>query len=452
MSSVLDKREKNIVTLTITVSPEDFDKAVDSAYRKTRKRYQVAGFRKGKAPRRMIERVYGEGVFYDDAINEAFPAEYEAAIEEFELKPVAMPTMTSLDKISVEEGCVFTIEVEVEPEFELPEYKGIEITPIEYEVKEEDIDREIERVREQNSRLVSVEDTEAKSGDTVIIDFDGYVDGEQFEGGQSENYSLELGSNSFIPGFEDQLIGKKAGEDVDVNVTFPEDYHAAELAGKDSVFKVKIHEVKVKELPEVDDDLAADVSEFDTLDEYKESLKTKIKEERENALKGAAIQKIVEEICDKTEMDIPQPMLDAKAQEIKAQFEQQIVQSGIDPKTYYEIIAAQNGGENQPDFDNLFNEQAAHDVKQELVLAKLMEAENFDVTDEEKDVEYQEFAKAYGQSLEEFKKNMDEATENYVVDFVKQRKLFDFLIDNAKIVEPAEEEAEEETAEETTEE
>ncbi|MBP0977368.1 MAG: trigger factor, partial [Oscillospiraceae bacterium] len=286
MSSVLDKREKNIVTLTITVSPEDFEKAVDRAYRKNRKRYQVAGFRKGKAPRRMIERMYGEGVFFDDAINEAFPAEYEAAIEEFDLKPVAMPSMTKLDKIGYEEGLVFTIEVEVEPEFELPEYKGIEITPIEYEVKEEDIDREIERVREQNARLLSVEDTEAKSGDTVIIDFDGYVDGEQFEGGQSENYSLELGSNSFIPGFEDQLIGKKAGEDVDVNVTFPEDYHAAELAGKDSVFKVKIHEVKVKELPEVDDDFAADVSEFDTVEEYRESLSKKIKEERENALKG----------------------------------------------------------------------------------------------------------------------------------------------------------------------
>ena len=450
MSSVLDKREKNIVTLTITVSPEDFEKAVDRAYRKNRKRYQVAGFRKGKAPRRMIERMYGEGVFFDDAINEAFPAEYEAAIEEFDLKPVAMPSMTKLDKIGYEDGLVFTIEVEVEPEFELPEYKGIEITPIEYEVKEEDIDREIERVREQNARLLSVEDTEAKSGDTVIIDFDGYVDGEQFEGGQSENYSLELGSNSFIPGFEDQLIGKKAGEDVDVNVTFPEDYHAAELAGKDSVFKVKIHEVKVKELPEVDDDFAADVSEFDTVEEYRESLSKKIKEERENALKGAAVQKIVEEICDNTEIEIPQPMLDAKAQEIKAQFEQQIIQSGVDPKTYYEILASQNGGKNQDDFDKLFVEQADHDVKQELVLQKLMEAENFDVTDEEKDVEYQEFAKAYGQSLEEFKKNMDEATENYVTDFIKQRKLFDFLIDNAKVVEPAEEETEEK-AEETEE-
>ena len=450
MSSVLDKREKNIVTLTITVSPEDFEKAVDRAYRKNRKRYQVAGFRKGKAPRRMIERMYGEGVFFDDAINEAFPAEYEAAIEEFDLKPVAMPSMTKLDKIGYEDGLVFTIEVEVEPEFELPEYKGIEITPIEYEVKEEDIDREIERVREQNARLLSVEDTEAKSGDTVIIDFDGYVDGEQFEGGQSENYSLELGSNSFIPGFEDQLIGKKAGEDVDVNVTFPEDYHAAELAGKDSVFKVKIHEVKVKELPEVDDDFAADVSEFDTVEEYRESLSKKIKEERENALKGAAVQKIVEEICDNTEIEIPQPMLDAKAQEIKAQFEQQIIQSGVDPKTYYEILASQNGGKNQDDFDKLFVEQADHDVKQELVLQKLMEAENFDVTDEEKDVEYQEFAKAYGQSLEEFKKNMDEATENYVTDFIKQRKLFDFLIDNAKVVEPTEEETEEK-AEETEE-
>lgn len=323
----------------------------------------------------------------------------------------------------------------MEPEFELGEYKGIEIYSTEYEATDKDVEDELDRVREQNARLISVEDTESKDGDTVIIDFEGFVGDKAFEGGKGENYPLVLGSNSFIPGFEDQLIGKKAGEEVDVNVTFPEEYHAPDLAGKDSVFKVKIHEVKAKELPELDDDFAADVSEFDTLDEYKESLKATIKEQRENNLRGAAINTIIEEVCKNTKIEIPQCMIDRKADEVKAQFEQQIMQSGVDPKTYYEIMKGQNDGKNEDDFMKLFVEQAEHDVKQELVLAKLMEIENFDVTDEEKDKEIENFAKAYNQKAEDFKKSMDETTEEYITNFIKQRKLFDFLIDNAKVKE-----------------
>ena len=440
MSSILDKKENNVATITITVTAEDFSKALDAAYKKNRGKFNIDGFRKGKAPRKIIENRYGEGVFFEDALDEAFPSEYEKAIEEHDLKPVNMPAMTKLDSISKEEGATFTIEVELEPEFELGEYKGIEIYSTEYEATDKDVEDELERVREQNARLVSVEDTEAKDGDTVIIDFDGYVGDEPFEGGKGENYPLVLGSNSFIPGFEDQLIGKKAGEETEVNVTFPEEYHAAELAGKDSVFKVKIHEVKAKELPELDDDFAADVSEFDTLDEYKESLKKTIKEQRENNLKGAAINTIIEEVCKNTEIDIPKCMIDRKTEDVKAQFEQQIMQSGIDPKTYYEIMKQQNEGKSEADFDALFVEQAEHDVKQDLVLNKLMEVESFDVSDEEKEAEYENFAKAYNQKVEDFKKVLDEATENYIENFIKQRKLFDFLIENAKVKEEEKEE------------
>jgi len=435
MSSILEKKENNVATITINVTSEDFNKALEVAYKKNRSKFNIDGFRKGKAPRQIIENRYGEGVFFEDALDVAFPDEYEKAIEEHNLKPVNMPAMTKLDKIGKEEGATFTIEVELEPEFELGEYKGIEIYSTEYEVTEKDVLDELERVREQNARLVSVEDTESKDGDTVVIDFEGFVNDEAFEGGKGENYPLVLGSNSFIPGFEAQLVGKKAGEEVDVNVTFPEEYHAPDLAGKESVFKVKIHEVKAKELPEVDDDFAADVSEFDTLDEYKESLKKMIKEQRENNLKGAAINTIVEEVCKNTEIDIPKCMIDRKAEEVKAQFEQQIMQSGIDPKTYYEVMKSQNDGKNEEDFNALFVEQAEHDVKQELVINKLMEVESFDVTEEEKNTEIENFAKAYNQKVEDFKKSMDETTENYIENFIKQRKVFDFLIANAKVKE-----------------
>ena len=435
MSSILDKKENNVATITITVSAEDFNKAIDAAYKKNKGKFSIDGFRKGKAPRQIIERKFGEGIFFEDALDEAFPAEYEQAIKEHDLKPVNMPSMTKLDSISKEEGATFTIEVELEPEFELGEYKGIEIYPIEYEVTEKDVEDELNRVREQNARLVSVEDTESKEGDTVVIDFEGFVGDEAFEGGKGENYPLVLGSNSFIPGFEDQLIGKKAGEEVDVNVTFPEEYHAPDLAGKDSVFKVKIHEVKSKELPELDDDFAADVSEFDTLDEYKEDLKATIKQQRENNLRGAAINTIVEEVCNNTEIDIPKCMIERKAEDVKAQFEQQIMQSGIDPKTYYDVMKSQNGGKNEDDFMKLFEEQAEHDVKQELVLTKLMEVENFEATDEEVEEEIANFAKAYNQKVEDFKKTMDDTTKDYINNFIKQRKLFDFLIENAKVKE-----------------
>ena len=252
-----------------------------------------------------------------------------------------------------------------------------------------------------------------------------------FEGGKGENYNLVLGSGSFIPGFEDQLIGKKAGEDVDVNVTFPNEYQATELAGKDALFKVKIHEVKHKELPELDDDFAGDVSEFDTLDELKADLKTKIKKEKENAKKNDAYTKILETVIERTKIDIPEVMIKERADQVKQQFEGQIQSNGMDPKTYYEIVKAQGDGKGATDFQKMFEEQAINDIKQELVVGKLIEAENIEASDEEMEKEYAEFAKVYNQDIEEFKKNLDDYTKNYVEGFIKQRKLFDSLLEKA---------------------
>ncbi len=428
--SKLENKEKNVATIKIEISAENFNAAIDKAYAKNKGRYNVSGFRRGKAPRRIIENRFGEGVFYQDALDIAFPDEYEKTIEEIDIKPVSMPMVKSIDKISADEGVELVVEVALEPEFELGEYEGIEVDKITTRVTKKDIDARLETLRDQNSRLVSV-DEPAVSGDTTIIDFEGFTDGVAFEGGKGENYNLVLGSGSFIPGFEDQLIGKKAGEDVDVNVTFPNEYQATELAGKDALFKVKIHEVKHKELPELDDDFAGDVSEFDTLDELKADLKTKIKKEKENAKKNDAYTKILETVIERTKIDIPEVMIKERADQVKQQFEGQIQSNGMDPKTYYEIVKAQGDGKGATDFQKMFEEQAINDIKQELVVGKLIEAENIEASDEEMEKEYAEFAKVYNQDIEEFKKNLDDYTKNYVEGFIKQRKLFDSLLEKA---------------------
>lgn len=428
--SKLENKEKNVATIKIEISAENFNTAIDKAYAKNKGRYNVSGFRRGKAPRRIIENRFGEGVFYQDALDIAFPDEYEKTIEEIDIKPVSMPMVKSIDKISATEGVELVVEVALEPEFELGEYEGIEVDKITTRVTKKDIDARLETLRDQNSRLVSV-DTPAENGDTTIIDFEGFTDGEAFEGGKGENYNLVLGSGSFIPGFEDQLIGKQAGEDVDVNVTFPNEYQATELAGKDALFKVKIHEVKHKELPELDDDFAGDVSEFDTLDELKADLKTKIKKEKENEKKNNAYTKILETVIERTEIDIPEVMIKERADQVKKQFEQQIQSNGMDPKTYYEIVKAQGDGKDVTDFQKMFEEQAINDIKQELVVGKLIEAENIEASEEEMEKEYAEFAKVYNQDIEEFKKNLDDYTKNYVEGFIKQRKLFDALLEKA---------------------
>ena len=312
MSVQVEKLEKNMAKLTIEVSSEEFEKAIAKAYKKNKNKISMPGFRKGKAPRAMIEKMYGKGVFYEDAANSIIPDAYADAAKESELEIVAQP---EIDVTQIESGkpFIFTATVALKPEVTLGEYKGIEVEKKEVEVTDEEVDTEINRVRESNARMIDIDDRAAQDGDTVVIDFDGYVDGKQFEGGKAEDYSLVLGSHSFIDNFEEQLEGKNIGEDVTVNVTFPENYQAEELQGKPAEFKVKIKEIKVKELPELDDDFAQDVSNFDTIAEYKEDLKKKLAENKEEALKREREETVIGKIIENAQMDIPEQMVEAQS-------------------------------------------------------------------------------------------------------------------------------------------
>ena len=327
MSVQVEKLEKSMAKLTIEVDSTEFDSAVDKAYQKSRSKISLPGFRKGKAPRAMIEKMYGSGIFYEDAANMIIPDAYESAAKESGLVIVAQPEI-SVEQVEKGKPFIFTAVVAVKPEVTLGEYKGIEVEKQSVEVTQEDIDEAIDRVRESNSRMITVDDRETQDGDTVIIDFDGYCDGEPFEGGKAEDYTLVLGSHSFIDTFEEQLIGKKIGDEVEVNVTFPDQYQAEELQGKPAMFKVKIHEIKVKELPELDDDFAQDVSDCDTLEEYKEDMKKKLQESKEQAAKRAIEEDVVNKIIENAQMEIPDPMVDAQTRQMIQEFAQNLQAQG----------------------------------------------------------------------------------------------------------------------------
>ena len=336
MSVQVEKLEKSMAKLTITVEAAKFDAAVDSAYQKNKGKIALPGFRKGKAPRAMIEKMYGTGVFYEDAANELIPEAYETAAKESELEIVAQP---EIEVTQMEKGTdfIFTATVAIKPEVTLGDYKGIEVEKKEAEVSEEEITAEIDKAREANSRLITIEDRATEDGDTVIIDFDGYVDGKQFEGGYAEDYTLVLGSHSFIDNFEDQLVGKNLGEDVEVNVTFPEEYHVDELKGKPALFKVKIKEIQKKELPELDDDFAQDVSDFDTLDEYKADVEKKILENKENQIKREQEDQIIEKIIENAQMEIPQQMIAAQTRQMTQEFAQRLQSQGLSLEQYMQF-------------------------------------------------------------------------------------------------------------------
>ena len=336
MSVQVEKLEKSMAKLTITVEAAKFDAAVDSAYQKNKGKIALPGFRKGKAPRAMIEKMYGTGVFYEDAANELISEAYETAAKESELEIVAQP---EIEVTQMEKGTdfIFTATVAIKPEVTLGDYKGIEVEKKEAEVSEEEITAEIDKAREANSRLITIEDRATEDGDTVIIDFDGYVDGKQFEGGYAEDYTLVLGSHSFIDNFEDQLVGKNLGEDVEVNVTFPEEYHVDELKGKPALFKVKIKEIQKKELPELDDDFAQDVSDFDTLDEYKADVEKKILENKENQIKREQEDQIIEKIIENAQMEIPQQMIAAQTRQMTQEFAQRLQSQGLSLEQYMQF-------------------------------------------------------------------------------------------------------------------
>lgn len=408
MSVQVEKLEKNMAKLTIEVSSEEFEKAIAKAYKKNKNKISMPGFRKGKAPRAMIEKMYGKGVFYEDAANSIIPDAYADAAKESELEIVAQP---EIDVTQIESGkpFIFTATVALKPEVTLGEYKGIEVEKKEVEVTDEEVDTEINRVRESNARMIDIDDRAAQDGDTVVIDFDGYVDGKQFEGGKAEDYSLVLGSHSFIDNFEEQLEGKNIGEDVTVNVTFPENYQAEELQGKPAEFKVKIKEIKVKELPELDDDFAQDVSNFDTIAEYKEDLKKKLAENKEEALKREREETVIGKIIENAQMDIPEQMVEAQTRQMTQEFAQRLSSQGISIDQYMQFT----GLTPQKMIEEL-KPQALKRIQSRLVLEAVVAAENIETSEDELNKEIENMASMYQMEVDKLKEVIGEEEKKQI--------------------------------------
>ena len=425
MSVQVEKLEKSMAKLTITVEAAKFDAAVDSAYQKNKGKIALPGFRKGKAPRAMIEKMYGTGVFFEDAANELIPEAYETAAKESELEIVAQPEIevTQMDKGT---DFIFTATVAIKPEVTLGDYKGIEVEKKEAEVSEEEITAEIDKAREANSRLITIEDRATEDGDTVIIDFDGYVDGKQFEGGYAEDYTLVLGSHSFIDNFEDQLVGKNLGEDVEVNVTFPEEYHVDELKGKPALFKVKIKEIQKKELPELDDDFAQDVSDFDTLDEYKADVEKKILENKENQINREQEDQIIEKINENAQMEIPQQMIAAQTRQMTQEFAQRLQSQGMSLEQYMQFT----GLTPQKMMEDL-EPQALKRIQSRLVLEAVVAAENIEASDEEIDKELENMASMYQMEIDKLKELIGDDEKKQIGMDLAVQKAVEFVVKEA---------------------
>ena len=403
MSVQVEKLEKNMARLTIEVAAEEFEKAVQQAYLKNRGRIAVPGFRKGKAPRKMIERMYGAGVFYEDAANAVIPQAYDDALKEVDEVIVSRP---SIDVTQIEAGkpFVFTAEVALKPEVTLGAYKGIEVETSPIEVTEEEIQREIDKERENNSRTVDVDDRPVQDGDQIHLDFDGSVDGVPFDGGHAQDYPLTIGSGSFIPGFEEQLIGKNIGEEVEVNVTFPEDYHTEELKGKPAVFKCKVNSISVKELPAVDDEFAQDVSEFDTLEEYKEDLSRQIRERKEESAKREKENAVIDKIIENAQMDIPEAMIEEQVRRMIDDFAGRMQSQGISMEQYMQFT-----GMDANAFTAQMRPEALKRIQNSLVLEAVAKAENIEISDERLDEEINKMAEQYKMEVDKLKEMLGEA-------------------------------------------
>ena len=392
----VEKQEKSIVELVIEVGHDEFEAAIEKVYKKQRGKISIPGFRKGKAPRKVIEGMYGSAVFYEDAINEIYPEAYATAVEQEKLDVVAWPDV-EIQEVN-KDGFTFKAKVTVRPEVKLGEYKGLTAEKETVNVTDEDVDNELKPYINRATELVSVE-REAQNGDTVVIDFEGFKDGVAFDGGKAEGHSLELGSGSFIPGFEDQLVGTKAGDEKEVNVTFPEDYHATELAGAPVVFKVKVHEVKEKKLPELDDEFAKDVSEFDTLEAFRASLAEKLKEHREENAKNAFRNALMEQVVANMEVEIPDAMVDYEADKLVNNYAQRVASQGIAFEQYLAMM-----GMTMDQMKEQAKESALKQVQSDLALGAIVAAENIEVTDEEADAKIKELALQYGMPEEELRK------------------------------------------------
>ncbi len=417
-----NKVDTNVYELEVTVTPEVFSDACKSAYMKQRKSIQLPGFRKGKATQGMVEKVYGEAAFYEDALEIVYPKAVTEAIDEAGLRTVDQPYDLEVPVMSKADGVEMKMKVTVYPEVKLGEYKGLKATMLPSEATDEDVDKELENMRDRNSRLVSVEDRPAQMGDTAEIDFEGFVDGKAFDGGKGENYPLELGSGSFIPGFEEQVAGHNVDDEFDVNVTFPEEY-AQELAGKDAVFKCKIHEIKVKEMPELDDEFVKDVSEFDTLDELKADIKTQISEKKAADAKTDFENQLMEQVIANMECEIPECMYEHRTDEMIQDYSYRLQMQGIDLNTYLSYL-----GQDMDSFKASFRSGAENQVKSSIALEAIVEAEKIEASEEEIEAEIKKLAEQYQMEAEQIK---NAVPSDQLASDIKTRKALDLIVDSA---------------------
>ena len=426
MSLQVEKLENNTAKLTIEVPAEEFDKAIQTAYQKNKNKFNVPGFRKGKVPYAMVEKMYGAGVFYEEASNELIPDAYANAAAESELEIVARPEI-NVTQIEKGKPFVFEAEVTLKPEIKLGKYKGVKVEAMDTTVTDEDVAAELDKVKEQNARLVAADDKAVEDGDQTTIDFEGFVDGVAFEGGKGEDYPLTIGSHSFIDTFEEQLIGKKVGEEVEVNVTFPEQYQAKELAGKPAMFKVTIKEIKVKEYPELDDDFAQDVSEFDTLDEYKADIKKNLEEKKAQEAEADKESKVIEAIVNDSEMDIPEKMIEAQSQQMVEEFAQNIAMQGISFDQYMQFT-----GTTVDQLTEQVKPQAEARVQSSLVLEAIVKAEKIEASDEEFDEEIKRMAERYQMEAGKVNELLSDDDKKNIRADICARKAAKLVVEKAK--------------------
>lgn len=428
MSVKWEKKEGNNGVLTFEVSVEEFDKALDKAFKKVVKDIEIPGFRKGRIPRMIFEKRFGVESLYQDAVNFVLPDAYTAAVEEAEIEPVAQPEI-DIEEIEQGKPLVFTANVVVKPEVKLGEYKGLEVEEKTVEVTDEDVNELIERQRELQAELVLKEEGTVEEGDTVVIDFEGFLDGEPFEGGKGENHSLEIGSGQFIPGFEEQLIGKESGEETEIEVTFPEEYHAEELAGKDAIFKVKIHEIKYKELPELDDEFAKDVDdEVETLDELKDKKRKELEEQRKQEIENEKREILINKASENAEIDIPKEMIESELEQMMSEFEQRLQMQGMTLEMY-----TQFSGQDEKDLKEQMREDAEKRVRTNLTLEAIYKQENLEVTDEDVQEELERMAEMYNMEVDQLTSMLGGNTEMIKGDLLF-RKTIDFLVEHSKAV------------------
>lgn len=428
MSVQVEKLEKNMAKLTVEVSAEDFKAAIKKAYNKTKNRFAIPGFRKGKASQAVIEKMYGEAVFYEDAADEAINSTYAEAMKESGLDIVSRPEIT-VEQIGKDQAFIYSALVAVKPEVTLGEYKGVEVEKADAAVTAEDVEVELKRVQEQNARLLTVEDRPVADGDQTVIDFEGFVDGKGFEGGKAEDYPLTIGSHSFIDTFEEQLIGKNIGEECEVNVTFPTEYHAAELAGKPAMFKVTVKEIKVKELPALDDEFASEVSEFDTLDEYKQDIEKKLQERKEKAAASQNEDRVVAKVVENASMEIPEKMIDAQVDNMLRETAQRMQSQGLSMDLYMKYT-----GMTADQMKDQMRPEAVKRIQTRLVLEAVVKAENIETSEEKLDEEIAKMAEAYKMEADKLKSYMTDSDKDQMKQDLAVQAAVDLLVSEAKLV------------------